>query len=91
MPTTFFPAWDGGGGGGLEGAVYWGDYTLMKRKNLDERRSYTSKHSSRMRTTQMCQPYVLQWPSDASTMGGSEVNKFEQVSSDAHQMLLVGK
>ena len=34
---------------------------------------------------------MLQCPSDVSTSGGGpEVNKFEQVSIDAHQMLLPG-
>ena len=39
-----------------------------------------------------CQLYVFLWPSlDVSTGGvGDEVNKFEQVSSDDHQMSLMG-
>ena len=42
-----------------------------------------------------CQPYVFRWPSlDVSTMGwkvGPQVNKFEQVTSDDHQMSVAGR
>ena len=41
-----------------------------------------------------CQPYVLLWPPDVSTSGGAVkwglMNKFQLVSSDGHQMSLVG-
>ena len=34
-----------------------------------------------------CKPYVLQWPQpDVTHRGGSQVNKFEQVSSVGHLM-----
>ena len=37
-----------------------------------------------------CQPYVLRWPplgvSNVMGMVGNQVDKFEQVSSDDHQM-----
>ena len=51
------------------------------------------KHSSRMCTACLCRPYVLQQPPDVSTGGGGvpEVNEFEQVSTDGHQMSLVAR
>ena len=52
--------------------------------------SVTRKHSSRMHTARL-QPYVLWFPPDVSTSGGCpQVNKFEQVSSDGHQISLAG-
>ena len=36
-----------------------------------------------------CQPYVLWWSPDVRT-GGPQVNKFEQVFSNCHQMSLAG-
>ena len=39
-----------------------------------------------------CQMYILQWPPDvSSTGGGPQVNKFDEVSSDGHQVSLTGK
>ena len=35
-------------------------------------------------------PYVFQWPPLDVSGGGPQVNKFEQVSSDDHQMSLAG-
>ena len=33
---------------------------------------------------------MLQWPPPDVTLGGPEVNKFKQVSSDGYQMSVVG-
>ena len=35
-----------------------------------------------MYTTHLCQLCMFQWPPDDSTIGGPQVNKFIQVSSD---------
>ena len=37
-----------------------------------------------------CQPYMRRWSPDVSTRGSRQVNKFEQVSIDGHQMSLAG-
>ena len=47
-------------------------------------------------TPPACQPYMFRWPLlDVSTGGsaevGPQVNKFEQVSSDDHQMSVAGE
>ena len=50
-------------------------------------REKTQKHFSRTCVVRL-QPYMLQ-PPDVSTSGlGPQVNRFEQVSSDGHQMSL---
>ena len=51
----------------------------------------TRKHSSRICTTHLCQMYMLQLTPDLNTCGRvPEVNKFEQIFHDGHQMSLGG-
>ena len=53
----------------------------------------TRKYSCRMRTTRLPTVHALVSPPDVSTVEGkssSEVNKFEQVPSDGHEMSLAG-